>query len=864
MPVNPVCVKNPLSKEGALQNVVRNVGKGLSTQYWDDAIEDKELMEYLLRKIINPILVSGARQETNAEFLTGVMRRWGRYSSMSQEEMEKGLVEVAGSVDEGAKMLHAAEMLLQSTHVNLMQARKHPDLYSKNKALRDASRRELLQWTDKFVKQANPIYMVSRAFGKALQSRQVTKYLTTASGKKLEDVADKFLHGPKADKDFNAYLISLKNHEGDITAIAKDASDFMRYSGSEKYMAALTEAWRGSLLLNFSTNVTNILSGLSETVIIPFERWLGTSAPFQYRYREGALHFDPAIRDAHNEAWAHFRYLGEGFNNGLRAAWYVLKNENQILDPFHGGMIEMPTKSGVQDVNTAYQWTAQNWNLDPGSIPGTAVDYLGKYFRMSFRLLGSADELVKQTNYWATLKAKYHREAIDMMGKGVSRNKIESTVANRMKHHFQEDGYTPKLDDSGKMLTDLDALTVAQDATHTKPAWDDSIVKKTTELVNANPVLGMFLPFIRTPADLINKAYQRTPALGVFSKRLRQDFNSPDPLKRAQAISRQTMGSAVVFAGYQAYMDGKITGRGPSDPSTKKIWLQTNQENSILIDGKWVSYNKMDPTGMLLGMVANGMDASRNEALLGHDASDIVAATTLAITATIGDKSSLRGVMNMATLFSDQIIGKDYAVKNLVNQHVSSWVPTLFQQMYDWDTKYIKEATGLIEQLQRKTPYGNNVKLPLRYNFITGKPEEIPQGKFWGIPQKNEVTDKVMQTLVQLNTGIAGPTHAFSGIELTSQQYSDWSRLMGTTTMSLYGGKTLHKALKQVIESPEFDHDPNRVYVRAQGEDESPQAKMVKRVFRHYKAEAKRLLIEEHPNLQPSDPAGLDYPQFLQ
>jgi hypothetical protein len=242
---------------------------------------------------------------------------------------------------------------------------------------------------------------------------------------------------------------------------------------------------------------------------------------------------------------------------------------------------------------------------------------------------------------------------------------------------------------------------------------------------------------------------------------------------------------------------------------------------------------------------------------------DVVQATILSITGTIGDKSSLRGVTNAATLFSDHVIGKDMAVKNLMEEHVASWVPSLLTQATgEFDTKYIKEALGLIDKLKRKSPWHQD-DLPDRFNWLTGKKEEVPQGLEYGIPMKPTSDDWVLKELVNLNHGFSGPTRSFDGIELSSHQYADYNKLMGNVKLPFYGNKTLMQALRYEMKSERYDYDIDRVYFNDVGHEEPIQVRNVKRLMRHYKAEAKRQLIEANPDLM-QQLADREQPSFLQ
>ncbi len=840
--------------------LIKDATRGLSGKYYDTPEREKALTEHLRVHVFNPVFKDLMGTKSFTKVREAAVNKAAAMAGISNSELSQMIARAGVDVEEASTLLMVHEFRLNDAWKDIMKTMDTLDGLKEGFTKAETNAEFLLQ-VGKLAEMSHAGSMLESAFGAALGQRRMTfKAVKDMDGIEIKRILDAVSKDPEKSKVMLGELKkNLRLADNDLIKAAKIAKEFGKYQGVEKFMASMTEMWRGALLMNFSTNITNMMSGFAESFVVPIERIIGSSPPFNITKLEGKYQWDPAAKEAHDQAWLHLRNMREGFSHGFVAMNYAFKHEFQSLDPFKGGMIETPGK-GMAEMTHAemqrgspFQMTADNWGFKDDSFLGTMINNTGKTFRMSFRFLGAQDELIKQTTYWASLKAKHQMAITKRINAGeITRLEGRKEVAKLMKDHFEADGFTPKMGKDGNLATDGEALEMARDVTHTKAAYEGSVVQNMQTAVNTNPALGIFLPFIRTPSDLINKAYQRTPFLGAFSKRMQKDWTSGDPNLRAQVKGRQAVGFGIVGMGLMAVQDGKLTGKGPDDPRANKIWRLTHQPNSIMVDGKWVSYNKFDPSGMLLGMLANGMEAANNQALTeGTDAQDIAQAMIIAVTATIGDKSALRGVINLTTLFSDQVIGKEEATGNILEDHSASWVPSILTQVSGafQDTSYIKEADGFIEKLMRKSPW-HQQDLSDRWNWITGEKEKIPTGNSWGIPVKEKSHDWMLIELGNLNHGFSGPTRSFSGIELSSHQFAEWSQLMGNVQIR---GRTMMQEIEAVMKSREYDYDPNRRYFQEMYGDDPYQVSLIKRVMRTYKAEAKRLLLINNPDLVPQE-----------
>jgi len=856
------------------RQIITKATRGLSSKYWHNNADDKMAIEYIQQTVMNPIIREirkgkGTLVKNFEQWHKETQEEYARTLEIDSDELAKTLESHTGDMYDAQTRLMAFEIRLADMYADLLKIRNDPlrAVDAANKRIKEELDVKYILLSEKIAKHTQAAYGLETAKGRILGAGRIdlkkTKDMTSSE---IKNVLDSAGNG----RFFNTTEDRLKMLDDALDAAEKSGSrqmglkavkGFQRYSGADKFMASMTEAWRGMLLTSNSTGSINALSGIIETFVVPAERLIGSS-PLNYKNIKkegGGYAWDPQAKEAFDQTWLHLRYIKQGVHQGLKAFSYAFAHERQSLDPFHGAMIETPGRGMAEathaelDAVSPFQLTSGNWNLDPKSLLGKVMDVGGKGFRMSFRYLGAQDDLLKHTTYFASLKSKYHTDALRGLNNGqLQADQVDDWIDAQMKGHFQEDGITPKMGADGNIAYDQAALEMAQDITHTKPAWDGTIVKDLQQAVNNNPSLGIFLPFIRTPSDLINKTYQRTPLIGRLSKRLQQDLKSPDPMLRAQAQGRQMVGTMVVFAGVLAAYEGRLTGSGPDDPRLNRVWSMTHQKNSIQVDGKWVSINKLDPIGTQLLMIANGAEAFKNSATTkGNDGWDVVQAMVLAVTATIGDKSTLKGVINMATLFSNEIIGKEEKTENILEDHIASWIPSILTQVSGAfsDDNAVKEASGLIAKIQRKSPWHQG-DLPDRYNFITGKKEENPAYMAWGLSTKEFQSDPVMEELANLNHGFSGPTRSIGGADITDAQFSEWSQLMGTTILN---GKTLKQELKATMGSRQYDYDPDRTYFRDSEGDDVIQVQMVRAIMRKYKAAAKKRLLLNNPDIAPQD-----------
>ena len=198
------------------------------------------------------------------------------------------------------------------------------------------------------------------------------------------------------------------------------------------------------------------------------------------------------------------------------------------------------------------------------------------------------------------------------------------------------------------------------------------------------PLARFVIPFFRTPVNIISRFLDYTPFGEVaeiaerafnkgklpvgpndrrfltnsrnFATRHMDDLQSGDPMRVAEARGRTILGLSIAATGYQLAENGDITGAGPSDPGLRAAWLKVNQPYSMRINGgRWVSYQRMDPFSIHLGMVADFHDGVSGKYMSDEDQATVWNGMLLAMTGAVKKANYLRGFTDMMKAFEDPI-----------------------------------------------------------------------------------------------------------------------------------------------------------------------------------------------------------------
>ena len=296
-------------------------------------------------------------------------------------------------------------------------------------------------------------------------------------------------------------------------------------------------------------------------------------------------------------------------------------------------------------------------------------------------------------------------------------------------------------------------------------------------------------PFVKISANIMNQAFlERTPLGAVLAPEIRASLMGKNgPAAQDLAAGRMIVGSALglTFGGLAA--QGLITGSGPlgkDDEDTRNLqamWrLAGNQAHSVRIGDVWYDVHRLGPLGMLMSVSADLAEIGQYAS--DGDMSKAGAAVMNAFAQNILDEGWAKGPSDlMQALENPGRYGPAY-----VRNQIQSFVPysVALAQMDRASDPYTRQARTIMDGIKAKIP---------------GMSEELfPKRDIWGDPIRNRDAlgtpyataiyaqrinqDPVNQAMLDLGVHPAAVERKIRGVDLTDQQYDDYSRIAGRMT----------------------------------------------------------------------------------
>lgn len=646
-------------------------------------------------------------------------------------------------------------------------------------------------------------------------------------------------------------------------------------------MNMVQEYWMNSLLSGPTTQIVNLIGSALTYAVNTVERTVGSALSGNFALTKATLQYSfsmQAISDA-------FTLAGRAMKSGEA--------------------ISIPEAKLFNDSKSSMKAISYSPAGGDNAISRT-FNFLGELVRLPSRGLLGGDEFFKAFNYRIYVQQELAAEAIQKGLKGKERSQY---VADRLQGYITDTGrifneagirkdaeikadelglafedrqnfiekqmaesmQKPFVLPDGTELTYKDRGVLAAKAeqmakinTHTQDS-QNSVSKMLSRLTQQHPSLKFVIPFVRTPTNLLTYGISRSPfgSLQILSKNYRAKLMSPDAAVRAETRGRLATSVSTTAALLYFMQSGKgsqlITGYGPKNKEQRESWELTNQQYSIKVGDKWVSYNRLDPIATMLGIIADINEAQTYNELDDGDLEKVFSVAALAFSNNITSKSYVQGLSNLFEFlkFKDPIKDADRFLGSIAG----GFVPNVVNQTLNYEEgREIKEARGIIDRLIKRTPAGG--KLPPRRNML-GEAMTIPSsGGFSGVFNplyiKEDPKNVVEYELSNLMSGFRAPSRflrpgveeldmkEYYNPETGQQAYDRFLELVGTTQIK---GKTLRQRLERMFNSEAYAALPD-IDIKDETGSDSPRVKAVRRMIRAYRGVARSQMLKENPELR--------------
>lgn len=704
---------------------------------------------------INKLEIDEARRGViTDEMLTGLANDLNQ----DPEFIKKFMLREQGTALNAETVLATRQLLEQSA----VRLKTLADLVSTNSATDIDKANFAKQW--QFHKQFNNQFMGMRAeFGRGLR----------AFGVNMQDMEQSKI----------GEVMGMVANDMDINKIASQISTMSDVKGINNLVVAQDSIYMKGTKVFVENFISSILSGVKTQIVNTSGAALrlGMDTPDTLvAALIGKVTPNNQEKIVGNEALAKIFGMVNGFQDAILTGWKVAKT----TEPYGGiDKLDMLHQKAI---------TSEYLGFQKDSVAGKIVDTYGTIIRAPLeRVMGGVDGFFKIIGERSQLAGLAYRK---MANSGLEGDEAKKYLNDLMANP------TP---DMIKEMEDF-----ALDITFQKPLGE--IGQAVQNVVHKMPALKIFLPFIKTPTNLMKQAYlERTP-LGMFTEQYKADITAGGA-RADMARAKMVNGTMIAMSALGWAMNGSITGSNPKDNKIREMRQETGWRPRSFVfkndDGtkEYISYDKAEPFSYLLGTVADIVEY--NEQIMYDDPNtdedeqlaEGITSLVAAFTVNTLDKSFMTGMSALMEAASDpKRHGKDY-ISNLVSASIP--FAGLRRDIAKSADDLSKEAFTMVEKLKRGTP-GFNSELPDRLDNY-GDPVRFdtvlsPWSKVL------ETTDPVKLEIMRLakdtrQVPVSRPRKEVEGVKLTADQYHNLIKY--TRKEMLVNGLNYRDTLEEVINS---------------------------------------------------------------
>ena len=562
----------------------------------------------------------------------------------------------------------------------------------------------------------------------------------------------------------------------------------------------------------------------------------------------------------------------EAFEIGLRA----FKN-NTPTDPF--------TK--IESTRYNRDPFSVNAETDFGKSMEKALQLYGSFVTLPGRALMAEDEVFKAFGFRNHINILSIREGNKLFEELVKKGIDPDTAAK------QAESLTMSL--QANPTNELMQAATAESRVLTFTKELEGFLGETAKFTQS-PLIKMFVPFIRTPTNIMLETLSRTP-VGVLSPKLRSDI-AAGGIQSDIAMAKIGLGSLVMYSVAAGPLEGKLTGYGPMRKGDKQVlegngWQQFSfvlrrdqvsderikeyeklTKVSVSKDKVYVSYAGLEPLASLLAIAASAGEYSMQEASEA-DLSKIFMGGVLGLYNYMSEQPMLKGISEMMSVLKSSVQDEEPFVYNLLAQMSkqatsvliggspfgvhSSFVANI-ERFINPEQSLVMEARSPLDdnplngikkgamealgQAMSRNPLTSDM-LPPRIDPLTGITKRTGEGNWnetFNPFKTSEGKDSPAHMIyAQFRLPMYIPENKINGVELNDEQYT---RLIELATK----GNKIEKNLLMLANDSNFiafaktTNNPNAGFAKAQG--------IVQRVAESAYAEARKILIMEDSSLR--------------
>ena len=505
---------------------------------------------------------------------------------------------------------------------------------------------------------------------------------------------------------YQAMKAVLEDAGGDEVT-RKMAADIMKYNekGLVKeldktieggFWAKTIDTWQeariAGLLTNPTTHIVNFASNMMN---------VGVSMVDDVFTAGTAKIFGGEASAAAMDAMLRFQGVIEGVKDGLRCAWKTVRtgaSDNVFSTKF----------------DTPPVIRSETYGLDKDSFWGKSVDMIGKVIRVPYGALEASDDFAKAVHGRGALYVNAAQKARnEVMSGAISKDGFKKRVAELVENP------DAALSDAAKKDAEYLTFTGAP----------SELTRHLGQIANKYPLVRFFLPFTKTPGNVLDFALQHSP-FAPLSHKFRADI-AAGGARAQRAVGQMATGAAISMVGMDLALNGLITGGGPAGAERQALTRTGWQPYSLKIGNSYYSFSRFEPIATDLSLMADFaefMTADRfTETDIGQDDDPDVLTMGSLMMLKVGNavlnKTYMSGLMDIIDALAEPTENK---AKKLAASGLVSVVPGLSSSLAlggavaRTTDPFAKDAASTMEQLKAGLP-GFSKEVPDRLDLFGRK-----------------------------------------------------------------------------------------------------------------------------------------------
>lgn len=339
------------------------------------------------------------------------------------------------------------------------------------------------------------------------------------------------------------------------------------------------------------------------------------------------------------------------------------------------------------------------------------------------------------------------------------------------------------------------------------------------------------MPFVRTPASIINYNLEHTPGMSYLSKAFRTTMESGTEFEKSKAAGSVIMGAGMWAAAMNMAVQGQLSGGGPSDYNQAAIARGGNTEGGKRNSGYGFTFNgtkyglkPFEPFFLpmkVMGDVADIFKYAGPEA--GQNAS---AGIIMAYARQFADYPGLSGITDAAKTVSSLSGNMNERWRTTMSKKLAkeifSNVP-LVGLMANFPQETHREAADFIDEFKKNIPFFNQ-EMSYTRDAISGQIVKYPHSAVLHVlpfgDQPKQAADIVNQELTSsrlnlpaISSMFGANTERSGAVDLKDYKgvngrpmYDRLQEIVGQTRMvgGEFGGLNLYESLNKLITSDEY------------------------------------------------------------